>query len=199
MVQNSALAARPRFDGRRAEILRRAADAFRRRGFHATGMRDIARSLGMTPGALYYYFRSKGDLLYFCQQHSLRRLLGEGRAILARRGDEGEKLRTLIRAHVETLLDETGGSAAHLEVRALPSRRRPWILAQRDAYETTLRRLIGRGVRSGAFRPVDPKLAALAILGAVNGIVLWWNPQGPRRPAEIAGAFAEVLVGGLER
>jgi AcrR family transcriptional regulator len=160
-------------------------------------MRDIAAALGMTPGALYYYFRSKGDLLYFCQQHSLRRLLGAERGIVHGGGNEGEKLAALIRAHVETLLDETGGSAAHLEFRALPSRRRPWIVAQRDAYEARLRRLIARGVRSGAFRPVDPKLAALAILGAVNGTVLWWRPEGPRRPREIASAFADTLVGGL--
>ncbi|MHC4731170.1 MAG: TetR/AcrR family transcriptional regulator, partial [Planctomycetota bacterium] len=51
-------------DAKRAEILRRAAQVFRRKGFHGAGMREIAKGLGMAPGALYYYFESKEDLLY---------------------------------------------------------------------------------------------------------------------------------------
>ena len=197
MVQIAASRPQPRFDGRRAQILRRAAGAFRRRGFHGTGMRDIARALGMTPGALYYYFRGKRDLLYFCQRHSLGRLLDAERSIVSGPGREDEKIRALLRAHLETLLDETGGSAAHLEFLALPASRRPWIAAQRDAYERRLRRLIASGVRSGVLRAVDPKLASLAILGAVNWTVVWYRPTGPRKPSEIAASFADTLVRGL--
>ena len=51
------------------------AAVFRQKGFHGAGMREIARGLGMAPGALYYYFKSKEDLLYACQTLSLKRLL----------------------------------------------------------------------------------------------------------------------------
>ena len=44
---------------RRLEILRRAAEVFRAKGFHGAGMREIAEGLGLAPGALYYYFPSK--------------------------------------------------------------------------------------------------------------------------------------------
>ena len=60
MVQTPGAA---RAEAKRAEILRKAAAVFGRKGFHKAGMRDIARGLGMAPGALYYYFESKDDLL----------------------------------------------------------------------------------------------------------------------------------------
>src|SRR5438105_14677132 len=127
MVQISASRTRPRAHGRRearrAEILRRAGAAFRERGFHGAAMRDIAAALGMTPGNLYYYFQSKDDLLYFCQKQALTRLLAGARKILSDGLPPQIRLRELVQAHVLCLLEETGGSAAHLEFRALPGPR----------------------------------------------------------------------------
>jgi AcrR family transcriptional regulator len=189
----------PRHVARRAEILRRAAAVFRERGFHGAGMREIARDLGMTPGNLYYYFASKDDLLYECQRQALDTLqVGVERAAAAP-GGAAARLRAAIHDHVLCLLVETGGSAAHLEFRALPGPRRAGIARRRDAYERALRRLVADGVRAGEFRPVDEKLATLAILGALNATVTWWRPDGPLEPERIAEAFATTLVGGLLR
>ncbi len=80
------------------------------------------------------------------------------------------------------LLEETGGSAAHLEFRALPGKRRAEIARGRDAYERLVRGVVEAGARSGELRPVDPKLATLSMLGALNSTVVWWRPDGPRRP-----------------
>lgn len=189
----------PRREARRAEILRRAAAVFRERGFHGAGMRDIARGLGMAPGNLYYYFASKDDLLYECQRLALDTLQKGVVRASAAPGGAADRLRAAIRDHVLCLLVETGGSAAHLEFRALPGPRRAEIARRRDAYERALRRLVADGVREGEFRPVDEKLATLAILGALNATVTWWRPEGPMAPEAIAEAFATTLVGGLLR
>jgi AcrR family transcriptional regulator len=200
MVQITADRARaPRSEAKRLEILRRAAAAFRDHGFHGAGMREIAAAVGLTPGALYYYFRDKDDLLYVCQKRTLERLLADGRRIAAGGKDPAETLAALLEGHVRCLLEETGGSAAHLEFRTLPNPRRDEIARKRDAYERLVRRVVARGIRAHAFRPVDPKLATLALLGAVNSTVTWWRPEGPSTPADIAAAFSDVLVRGLSR
>lgn len=186
-------------DARRAEILRGAADAFREKGFHGAAMRDIAKALGMTPGNLYYYFEGKDDLLYVCQKTALATLLSGARRITASELSAADKLRAIARAHVLCVLEETGGSAAHLEFRALPGKHRAEIARGRDAYEALVRSVIERGVKSGQLRPLDAKLATLSLLGALNSTVVWWRPDGPRRPAEIAESFADLLVGGLVR
>jgi AcrR family transcriptional regulator len=55
-----------KFEERRVEILKTAAAAFRRRGYHGASVDEIASALEMTKGNLYYYFRNKEDILYAC-------------------------------------------------------------------------------------------------------------------------------------
>ncbi len=67
--------ANPRAEQQRIDIMRSAAAAFRRRGYHGASVDAIARALGMTKGNLYYYFRNKEEILFFCHDYSLDLLL----------------------------------------------------------------------------------------------------------------------------
>ena len=196
MVQ---IAASPRADRKRTEILRRAADAFRRKGFHGAGMREIAHGLGLAPGALYYYFESKEDLLHACQRLSLERLLRSAAAIAALAAPAPEKLRRLVLSHLSHVLGELGGSFAHVEFQALPEDKLREVVRWRDAYERLVRGVLDEGIRTGAFRAIDGKLAALALLGALNWAAVWWRPDGALSVEEVARQTAELFLKGLER
>lgn len=193
MVQSS------RSDGRRAEILRKASEVFGRKGFHGAGMREIADALGMVPGALYYYFESKDDLLFACQILALNGLVTSGREIAASDTPPAEKVRRIVAAHLDHVLGELGGGLAHVEFRALPEERLSEVVTKRDEYEAIVRGVIAEGTAAGAFREVDPKLAALQLLGSLNWAVVWWRPDGGLDPAAVAAAFAEQFLGGLIR
>src|SRR5260370_7358364 len=66
---------RRRYFARRLEILRAAGREFRVRGFAETGMRDIAAAAALSPANLYNYFRGKHEILFFCQDNSLDRMI----------------------------------------------------------------------------------------------------------------------------
>jgi AcrR family transcriptional regulator len=184
---------------RKLDILRKAAAAFRDRGYAATSVRDIARRAGMTPGNLYYYFRNKQEILYFCQDYSLDVLLREARRIRRRRADAEEKIRALVRSQVLCMLDELGGSAGHIEFHAISRPRLRRIIEKRDAYERIVRAVVTQGIREERFASRDPKLVSLAMLGAINWTARWYRPGGGRSPEAIADAFSDYLVRGLKR
>ncbi len=160
-------------------------------------MEEIAAALGMTKGNLYYYFKNKQEILYFCQDHSLDRMLGEAARIERMRARADEKLAMLIDAQLRCMLDELDGAAAHLEVSALPAAKLRRIVMKRDRYEAALRRVIESGVRTRVFAPCDPKLAALAVLGAINWAAKWYRPDGPATVDQISEAFCAILITGL--
>ncbi len=196
-TQPSTEASGPAADARRREILASASRLFRERGLHDSGMREIAAALGMTAGNLYYYFGSKQELLAYCQESALAELLALAEGVLATPARADTRLFLLLAGHVRVLNESHPGSLAHLEVEALAPPARARLLARRKRYERAFRELIETGVAAGVFRATDPRLATLALLGAVNWTVKWFDAAG-RKSAETVGAeFAELLVRGL--
>ena len=197
-IDETAFRSRTRED-RRLEILRRAAAVFREKGYHGAGMREIAEGLGLAPGALYYYFESKEDLLLTCQMLSLKRLLGSAEAVASGTEDAAAKLRSLVRAHLRHVLDELGGSFVHIEFHALPEALLRKVVSKRDAYERVVRRILQEGVETGVFRDVDVSLTALTLLGALNWTAVWWRPEGRRDLDTVADEMAETFLRGVRQ
>ena len=183
-----------RRDARRDDILRAAARTFRRRGFADTGMRDIAEAADLSAANLYHYFRGKDEILYYCQDRALDRML-ESIAV-ARKAETTAtgRLRRVLTAHLTTMLDEVEGASAHLETDALPPALRERIVRKRDRYERAIRRLIADGVRRGECVAPDPALAARAMLGALNWTATWFDPAGPKPAGLVADEMAAFLV-----
>src|SRR5262245_25741819 len=156
-----------RRDRQRDAILRSAARLFRERGFADTGMRDIAAAADLSAANLYHYFNSKNDLLFYCQDRALDRMLAA--VASARRGARSapERLRVVLNAHLQTLLDEIEGATAHLQIDSLPPPLRSAIVKKRDQYERALRRMIAEGITRGELVDLDPAVVTRAMLGAM--------------------------------
>src|SRR5229473_1997099 len=90
----------------RVEILKSAAKAFRRVGYHGATVEQIAAALHMKKGNLYYYFKNKEEILFACHQYSLDRLTQLLEEIDGSGASADVKLRRLIDAFVHTILDE---------------------------------------------------------------------------------------------
>lgn len=198
--------AEPRTRGRTAvrrglveqEIYDHATRLFAERGFAGTSFQDIADAVGLTRPALYHYVSSKDDLLAklvaeitedsaVSIEAIARRTdldsparLREITASLARRqGDHAARFRLLIRSEAD--LPDTV-AATHAE--------------GRRAVLRSLATAIERGIADGSFRTVDARVAALGILGQVNWIAWWFNPDSDNLDA-ISTQLADTAVAGL--
>jgi len=201
--RRSPSAARPasrrvrRYDTRRDGILRAAARMFREKGFADTGMRDIAEASDLSPANLYHYFKGKDEILFYCQDRALDRMLAAVSDTRGRVANAGERLSAVLTAHVLTLLDEVEGATAHLQVDALAPPLRDQVVRKRDRYERAVRRLVSEGMSDGSFAPGDAALVTRALLGALNWTTTWYRPDGAEPPARIARELVTFLGRGL--
>ena len=181
----------------RIDILKSAAKAFRRLGYHGATVEKIASSLRMKKGNLYYYFKNKEEILFACHQYSLDRLLQLLDEVEHSGLAPAQKLRALIVATVHTILDELHGTALILELEALSPAHLKAVITRRDRFDRGIRQVLAEGIADGSFSPDDAKLRSFALLGAVNWIPRWFNPEGPATSSEIADRFADYLIAGL--
>ena len=182
---------------KKIEILQSAAEAFRRNGYTATTMADISEKLLMTKGNLYYYFKNKEEILYFCQDYSLNLLLELMEQVQQSDDPPEEKLRRLIISHLSIILDELKASAMHADFQMLSPKLLRKVVEKRDRFERSVRQIIQEGSDQGRFVQCDPKLVTFAILGAINWAVKWFSPEGPLSAEEIGEQFADYFIRGL--
>jgi AcrR family transcriptional regulator len=194
---------RPRNDdpsaSTRVDILKSAAAAFRRLGYHGATVEQIASALHMKKGNLYYYFKNKEEILFACHQYSLDRLMELLADVERAEATPDEKLRQLIVAFVHTILDELHGTALFLDLEALSPAHLKAVIVRRDRFDRGMRQIVEQGIETGLFAASDAKLLSFAILGAVNWIPRWFSPAGPATSQQIADRFADYLIAGLKQ
>ena len=179
-------------------ILRAAALAFREAGYHETSLDDIARRLNVTKPTLYYYVRSKEDILLGCQETGFDQIFGYLDEVEASGLSGREMLRRAMIRIGEWVTSEFGTCVAQQwNVRVSPPTRARLDEA-RHALQAGVRRILERGRRDGSLPGVDASAAAAALFGAFNWLAFWYA-AGPGRssPGELGERFMRVFIDGL--
>jgi AcrR family transcriptional regulator len=181
----------PRPDNRRVQLLDAAARLFCQRGFHATSMRDIAKSAAMLSGSIYYHFSSKQEMLLAVYAEGARRIGELVDAAIARETDPWKRLETASTAHLNAL-HITHRDYAQVMIRTLPQEADGIGAQLRDIrrdYEARFRRLVD----ALPLPPdVDRHYLRLMLIGALNWSHVWYKPGG-ERPEIVAKAFIQSL------
>jgi TetR/AcrR family transcriptional regulator, cholesterol catabolism regulator len=157
-------------DIRRAELLDRAAGLFLRHGYDNVSLNDLIADAGVSKGAFYHWFPSKGALIAALAERSAREAFaGVEDAVAGCNGDALARLNAALRAGFDVNM-KTGGPE---QLAAMVSLLRPdnahlygRILAvEKELYRPLLTRLISAGVRDGTFDTFDPEGVADMIYG----------------------------------
>jgi AcrR family transcriptional regulator len=162
------------------EILERAAELFAERGFAGTTVQDIADALGMSRPALYYYVKSKEVIL----QQLVENLSINDAQVLEdirrrRSGEPVDKLREMA-CHLAT---NAGSNPHQTQILSQSKHHLPEGIAELNleaerSIVITLIWVLEQGMRKGQFRQVDPRTAALAIVGMCLWTA-WWIEDSP--------------------
>jgi AcrR family transcriptional regulator len=187
---------RPQKGGERERAIRAAAlRIFRRKGYDATSMQDIADAVGLNKGSLYYYIASKEELLVRLFEGRTQKVLGAIDEVASADAPPLERLRAMVRTYVLGVLGNLDSVYVYVrEAQSLPAAALQQVHAEQRAMRDHFERVIEEGMTRGDFVRGDAKLAALALLGMCTWIHRWYRPRGRLAETAIADDFAERAI-----
>lgn len=179
------------------DVVEAAAVVFRQRGYHATRLEDIAEELGMQKGSLYNYIDSKEELLLAVVTLPAAQLLESLSALTDADLPASEKIRLVARSHARVVEDYLPYVAVYVQEIAGQDHSPEW--RERDrAYVRQLSAIIDEGRQSGLFDPATvPTISAMALIGALNWMTRWYEPDGALSAEEIADRIASMFLAGM--
>ncbi|MDA8629325.1 MAG: TetR/AcrR family transcriptional regulator [Bacteroidia bacterium] len=185
---------------RKEQIIQKALEIMKERGFSGLTMRDLAKSLGMEAASLYNHIASKDDLLErVC--FGIATQLEEG--ILEVNDvyfNAVERLESAVRSHVNVLTQNLDASFVFVhEWRYLSTEAKSAFIKRRNQYEKEFRKIIQLGIDEGAFEEVDPKFAVITLLSALNSLVDWYNKDGDLSPEDVSNHLFEFVCKAVDK
>jgi TetR/AcrR family transcriptional regulator len=182
-----------------ASKLMKAAELFADRGLDATKTDDIAAATGIPKATIYYYFEGKEQVLSFIFGVVLDAVREAVAAGVGSPGRADQRLHQVIRYHLHVFADYPEASTAlHFDLGR--AARLPEIAANSNAaFIEPVAALLVEGLDDGSFRAVgDPRLTAVAILGAISTAAIHVIALEPGRPVgELVDVIAPLVLDGL--
>lgn len=162
---------------RREQILEAATSVFARLGVHKARMDDIVAEAGLSKGAVYWYFKSKDEIIKSILDWFLGRELVEFQELLKQEGSVRDRFITMIHHLITELEQYSKAMPIAYEFYALSTRESYVRKALYDYYHQYLwsfEELLKQGINRGEFREVDANRTAVSIIALLEGLTLLW-------------------------
>jgi AcrR family transcriptional regulator len=185
-------------ESKRHAVIRAAARAFSRYGYHDASLDIIANALDVTKPTLYYYVKNKEQLLFECFRtgtDSIRTAFSE---LAGSQQTARERLIFVLLRYAESIASDYGWCMVRAEGIRLSADLQDQIKALKTEIDQGMRRLIREGIADGSIGRCDPKMTAFAVAGAMNWIAHWYHDNQALKPKEIAAAFVSFFENGLK-
>jgi AcrR family transcriptional regulator len=182
------------------EIIAAAASLFKEKGYRATTLEDIAAAVGMLKGSLYYYIRSKEELLYLVVRDPIRQAYNKLEEIVNSDAPVTAKITQAIANHVAIFHQHYPHIAVYLhDFHNVMQKLKDNSIEAPKEYQQLLAQLLQQGVDSGELRSdLDMTVAGYAILGMCNWMYRWYKPEGNLSAEAIADVFTKLVLEGLK-
>jgi AcrR family transcriptional regulator len=182
------------------EVLQSAANIFFAKGYHATSIEDVARDVGMLKGSLYYYIKSKDDLLF----RLLLAGIEDSDAFIAQQidpqGEPLEQLERAIRAQIDYIIDNRVPFGLFLhEFDSLSGKRQHKLISVMSRYNSRFVDLVRRAQEQGKLIPGEPWIIVNGILGMCNWLYRWYDADQMSDSEQIKNIFVNMIFDGIRK
>ncbi len=182
---------------KRQAVLRAAVRMFNEHGFHATSLEAVAASLGISKPTIYHYLGNKDQVLLECVSFGLDQLLRAAETARRQPGTGIERLRSFLHRYAEINMGDFGRCVIRTGEEALSPESRQRFRALKKQIDLAMRTLIEEGIADGSIAPVNPKILAFTLAGALNWPARWYDADGELSAEDLAQQMVDMLAHGF--
>lgn len=191
-----------RYDQKLEFILRTAARIFAEKGYHPTTMRDISRATSVSLAGLYYYCKSKEELLFLIQDNCFGRVLARLEERLQETADPVERLRVVVENHLSFFAANMAEmKVLSHEAESLGGELYDQVSGKKQQYTRRVRNILAelQARQSDAARGarIDLTVATYALFGMMNWIYNWYDPAGALSVANLVENVTRLFLRGF--
>lgn len=182
--------AQSRYDQKLVFVLKTAAAIFAEKGYHSTSIRDIARATKMSLSGLYYYFKSKEELLFLIQDYCFSTVIDDCRRLLEGVPDPVHRLKLLIENHLNYFVQNMNEmKVLSHEANAIGGDLFKKVNNKKRQYVDLTMKLLEEIAREHSVADMDIRVATFSLFGMMNWIYNWYNP---RKDVDVTGLSQSI-------
>jgi len=182
-------------------ILSEAAQLFNWQGSRVTTLADIAGSMQLTKTCVYYYVKTKEDLIYQCYVSSCAMWLDHVQAANQLQGNGIEKIISLVKRHFYQYIDTLQGVGPHYallsEISALDAEHAEDIMQRWSNIFADCQQMVEQGIDEGLIEDLDPAVIVTGIFSILQWFPVWLNRSHGANPEPVIEGVLDILVNGL--
>lgn len=182
---------------KREAVLNTAVRFFNEKGFHATSLDDVAVALNVTKPTIYYYFRSKDEVLFDCVQQGLAQVREAAERVEARGGTGRERLESLAHDYAICMTQPFCVCITRTADHELSPDSRDRFRALKREIDVMMRKVVQDGIADGSIAPGNARMITFTMAGALNWVARWFDPDGPMTSEEAASELVRILMNGV--
>lgn len=185
-------------DRRWQQVLDAAQALFEEKGYQATTLQDVASKVQILAPSLYYYIKTKEDLLFSV----MKRAHQLGLALLDEPSDvAGADAETRLAAFIHQWMGGTYPPQIRVverDIRFLSEERQAEVLDWRDRMNHFVADIIRQGIDEGAFDPsTDPTVAASTLFVVLNATPTWFREPGRLTYRQLTDWYTRLFLRGM--
>ncbi len=186
------------FEAKKMVILREAAQLFATNGVNQTSLDDIANRLNISKPALYYYVKSKDEIISECLALAHENDVGKIAEIGSLDCPGLQKFTELVKYYGHNVIDDFGKCLVLVDLNALSEESREKHRESQRFLLGASRRFLREGIKDGSVKPCNETIITFTVVGALNSIAHWFQKDGPSTISEVVDQIIDSFVDGIK-
>ena len=198
LPQNAEAKRTPAFDRKQSDILHVAARVMAEKGYHRASIRNVASELNISLAGLYYYCKSKEELLFFIQYSTFQSLVSSLAEKLQGLDDPTARLDAMIKNHLDFFISHMDElKICAYEIESLKGEYYGRVADKRREYFQQAHGIVSGLIGMRDVKGIDSRLATLSLFGTLNWIFMWYEPGKYAGSEEMSEQLTRLYLHGL--